>query len=398
MILRSRKSPPTTARSAQGATGVNKRSLLGGLIRAAFSDRHRSVVAALALSLAAPGLEPSAGFAGPSAGAAEPRRAPSNSSLKWRPATSRTPQAEPARPAEPTVEPAPLVEPPRQIERTKGADEGPGLIDADRSARPLSSSEADEAPAVPTLRYEQSATKSPPPWPRRDNSIRLAQATQPVPNSAVKDPFGDDLKRLGTPQQGAPATVLPVPGTTRQQAPRPLEPSMPSAAPAPLPSTGQLAIGGGGFLEERCPELSELKKIGAITNNVTAQPGELPRECFFDARVLSPSNRDWMMTTYMWKASGLCHKPLYFEQVSLERYGHSTGKLSQPVVDAAHFFLTIPVLPYKMGIEAPWECKYALGYYRPGSCAPYIIPPVPLSARGAALEAAAVGTLIYTLP
>jgi hypothetical protein len=100
----------------------------------------------------------------------------------------------------------------------------------------------------------------------------------------------------------------------------------------------------------------------------------------------------------MWKASGLCHKPLYFEQVALERYGHSTGPLTQPIVDGAHFFLTVPVLPYKMGIEAPWECKYALGYYRPGSCAPYIIPPIPLSARGAALEAATAAALIYTLP
>jgi hypothetical protein len=385
MILRSRKSRPTTARSAQGATGFNKRSLLGGLIRAAFSGRSRwSVVAALALSLAAPELEPTAD-------AAEPRRAPSNSSLKWRPATSRTAQAEPVRQAEPQAEPVPQTEPaPR-------ADEGPGLLDADQSARPLSSGEADETAAVSTAGYEKPATAAAPPWPRRDNSIRLAQATQPLTNPTL-DPFGDDLKRLGTPQQGAPATAQPVPGTTRQQAPRAFEPSTPSAAPAPLPSTGQLAVGGGGFLEERCPELSEMKKISAITNNVTAQPGELPRECFFDNRVLSPSNRDWMMTTYMWKASGLCHKPLYFEQVALERYGHSTGRFSQPFVDGAHFFLTVPILPYKMGIEAPWECKYALGYYRPGSCAPYIIPPLPLSARGAVLEAATAAALVYTLP
>jgi len=298
------------------------------------------------------------------------------------------------------------------------AQEGPGLLDADEAARPLPQTQAVEATAPPvttgpTLRYDQPSSEGAP-WPRRDNSIRLAQATQPLQpksdpllNPFPEDDLKNDLRRLGTPQQGAPATGQPVPGTTRQQTPPGVfDPRSPSGgAPAsvapispPLPSPGQLAVGGGGFLEERCPELSELKKIGAITNNVTAAPGELPRECFFDNRVLSPSNREWMMTTFMWKASGLCHKPLYFEQVALERYGHSTGPLTQPIVDGAHFFLTVPILPYKMGIEAPWECKYALGYYRPGSCAPYIIPPLPLSARGAALEAGFVSALIYTLP
>jgi len=399
MILRSRKSRPITAPSARGAKGLN-RSVLGGLIGAAFRDRRRwSVVAALAFSLAAPHF-------GSPADAAEPRRAASNSSLKWRPAGTRTAQAAPIQADEPAPQPE---TPPR-------ADEGPGLIDADRSARPLepqAAADSGETRSMP--RYEPasggSAATGTPPWPRRDNSIRLAQATQPLKPTAdpslnpfPEDDLKNDLQRLGTPAQGAPATVRPVPGTTQQTAPRPLEPASPSFAPAvpgapsPLPSTGQLAVGGGGFQEERCPELSELKRIGAITNNVTAQPGELPRECHFDTSVLSPSNRPWMATTYMWKASGLCHKPLYFEQVALERYGHSTGRLSQPFVDGAHFFLTLPVLPYKMGIEAPWECKYALGYYRPGSCAPYIIPPVPLSARGAALEAAAAATLVYTLP
>jgi hypothetical protein len=385
MILRSRKNRPTTARNARGAKGRKRDFTFGGLLRAVFFDRRLAAVALAAAVSLAPGLELSAAApSGDSAG----RRASANSSLRWRSSGTRT--------TLPTV---------RQGEQTPAArpDEGPGLLDADQAARPLPADAVDgsgveSAPAVPTLSHEKSSTEqAPAPWPRRDNSIRLAQAVQPMPR-AEEDPFGDSLRRLGTPAQGAPPTVQPVPGTTQQQAPRPLQPTAPSYAPSPLPSTGQLAVGGGGFLEEKCPELSDLKKINAITNNVTAQPGELPRECFFDTNVLSPSNRAWMTTNYMWKASGMCHKPLYFEQIALERYGHSTGKYSQPFVDAAHFFLTVPVLPYKMGVELPWECKYALGYYRPGSCAPYIIPPVPLSARGAALEAATAAALIYTLP
>ena len=56
---------------------------------------------------------------------------------------------------------------------------------------------------------------------------------------------------------------------------------------------------------------------------------------------------------------------------------------------AANFFCTFPILPYKMGLEPPNECEYALGYYRPGDCAPYMLDPFPLSVRGALLEAAA---------
>ena len=46
----------------------------------------------------------------------------------------------------------------------------------------------------------------------------------------------------------------------------------------------------------------------------------------------------------------------------------------------------------------PHECRYALGYYRPGSCAPYLIPPVPLSLRGALLEAGAVVGGVFLIP
>ena len=95
--------------------------------------------------------------------------------------------------------------------------------------------------------------------------------------------------------------------------------------------------------------------------------------------------RNFQATTMTWKASGLCHKPLYFEEVQLERYGHTAGPVFQPVISGAHFFLNIFTLPYQAGINPPWECRYALGYYRPGSCAPWLIPPVPLSVRGRTL-------------
>ncbi len=108
--------------------------------------------------------------------------------------------------------------------------------------------------------------------------------------------------------------------------------------------------------------------------------------------------REWLASTMTWKASGACHKPLYFEEVQLERYGHTVGPVLQPAISGAHFFLNIATLPYQMGISPPNECEYALGYYRPGSCAPWLLPPIPLSVRGALMEAGAITGGVFMIP
>jgi hypothetical protein len=51
-----------------------------------------------------------------------------------------------------------------------------------------------------------------------------------------------------------------------------------------------------------------------------------------------------------------------------------------------------------MGIHEPCECLYPLGYFRPGSCAPKLIYPIPISPRGALYQAAAVTGVVYLLP
>ncbi|EMI19802.1 hypothetical protein RMSM_03274 [Rhodopirellula maiorica SM1] len=122
----------------------------------------------------------------------------------------------------------------------------------------------------------------------------------------------------------------------------------------------------------------------------------LPKECLIQQ--VAYTERSWQSTTMTWKASNLCHKPLYFEDVNLERYGHTRGPLWQPVVSSAHFFVNIAVLPYKMGVHAPNECQYALGYYRPGNCAPWIKPPVPISLRGGLTQAAAMTGAFWLIP
>lgn len=110
------------------------------------------------------------------------------------------------------------------------------------------------------------------------------------------------------------------------------------------------------------------------------------------------SGRNFVPSAVQWKAPGHSHKPAYFEQVQLERYGHEVGPVLQPLISTAHFFGNIAVLPYKMGIHPPNECQYSLGYYRPGNCAPYMVQPVPISLRGAAVQAAAVTGAAALLP
>jgi hypothetical protein len=145
-----------------------------------------------------------------------------------------------------------------------------------------------------------------------------------------------------------------------------------------------------------CPSPEDLDPIDKITTDISIEPGPEPKECSLGDLTFEP--RNWAPSTFMWKASGLCHKPLYFEDVHLERYGHSHGPLLQPIISGGRFFLAIPALPYLMGLEPPAECLYTLGYYRPGDCAPYMLDPIPLSVRGALFQAGVVTGMAAIIP
>jgi len=131
--------------------------------------------------------------------------------------------------------------------------------------------------------------------------------------------------------------------------------------------------------------------------HVTGVAGDdFPCECRLEGERWEP--RQFVNTTMTWRAAGYCHKPLYFEQWNFERYGHSVHPVADPFLSAGHFFTTAAFLPYKMGVELPWECIYPLGYYRPGDCAPWTVPAPAMSLRGAALEAAALTGAYFILP
>lgn len=102
--------------------------------------------------------------------------------------------------------------------------------------------------------------------------------------------------------------------------------------------------------------------------------------------------------SYTWMTPGTFHHPLYFEQVNLERYGTGVHPVLQPAVSAAHFFTTIPILPYKIGSQRPSSTEYSLGHYRPGDCTPHQWHHRPWSWRGAGMQALAVSGLVFAAP
>lgn len=139
-----------------------------------------------------------------------------------------------------------------------------------------------------------------------------------------------------------------------------------------------------------------LRDLSDIDIAYVADAWNLPMMCGIGYEAYA--GRQFIPSAVEWKASGLCHKPLYFEDVQLERYGHEVGPVLQPLISSAHFFGNMLILPYKMGINPPSECQYALGYYRPGNCAPYMIQPFPFSLRGAAAQAGFVSGAAALIP
>jgi hypothetical protein len=133
-----------------------------------------------------------------------------------------------------------------------------------------------------------------------------------------------------------------------------------------------------------------------ILDSVKPKPGEFPKWCKMGKDSFVP--RSWEPSTFHWTASALCHRPVYFEDLQLERYGHVFGPWLQSVASGGHFFLSVPALPYAVGLFPPNECIYTLGYYRPGSCTPYMFDALPLSIRGILYEGGVWTGMAFLIP
>lgn len=185
-----------------------------------------------------------------------------------------------------------------------------------------------------------------------------------------------------------------------QAEPQPLPPAPTVATPGPIVVPPEPDA-----VDSAKPNPRRLRPISEITPSFDYDPGAKypcehlcprdPRFCPADAQdecpleedreLLTPAQRHFSHMHYLWCASNLYHNPLYFEDVSLERYGHvKCNEYVQPFVSVGRFGVQLLALPYQMALDNPHDCRYALGYYRPGDCAPRLHYRAPLNARAAA--------------
>ncbi len=111
-----------------------------------------------------------------------------------------------------------------------------------------------------------------------------------------------------------------------------------------------------------------------------------------------------------WTAPSVCHMPLYFQDASLERYGHSVEQffgpagryltypiddptqskqrfqILQPAFSAGLMAAQVALWPWNLVMDPPWEAEYDLGYYRPGDRVPTDVYYLPYTGVGPPLH------------
>lgn len=271
----------------------------------------------------------------------------------------------------------------------------------------VSNLSAAEPVAKPRLRIQPVVKKIQPASAESTREIQVTAATapaahKPVVRAAALAPIDEAPTPEPMPAVAPPVVAEPAP----MAEPMPKVPISPSdaapAQPQPLPSIansrGRLTGKPESFFESLTPEDREILYDGKLANqfgigrtfNYEVEGKEVSPPTNIAAKVFSQEpeenfpngyHRDWYPMVAMWEAPAFYHRPLYFEEVNLERYGH-THKHLQPVFSAAHFFGNTLALPYKMGAYHPCERIYTLGHYRPGDCNPHDIHTTPFTWKG----------------
>jgi hypothetical protein len=176
-----------------------------------------------------------------------------------------------------------------------------------------------------------------------------------------------------------------------------VERAEPIAAPQPAPES-RFRAGGDESDAERIN-----RQLVDVPLDIRPSAGELPEdlaaakvagEPTIDETLPSQEPADIFCSYTPWT---ICYRPLYFEDIRLERYGHDVGCL-QTGLSGVRFFSQIAALPYKMTVHPPRSCQCSNGFGRPGDC--------PLPGYGhrefrldaSLVEAAAVAGVVYILP
>ena len=215
-------------------------------------------------------------------------------------------------------------------------------------------------------------------------------------NRVSHDPF-DVLK---------PAAQVPAPLPERKAKARPVRQvalqAVPALQAAPL-DAAEVQDAPAAPPKDPCTAAEE-KRLWELGVNIGLPAGNLPTDhasaCWDSLASADPQSavRCWPAFVYDWDATCLAHRPLYFEEINLERYGYGCAACLQPAASAAHFFGTVPALPYLAVAECPNECVYTLGHYRPGSCPPWRHHWPPCDPLAAVAQGGVLTGLIFLIP
>lgn len=287
----------------------------------------------------------------------------------------------------------------------------------------VSTLSAAEPAAKPRLRIQPVVKKTQPASAESTPEIQVTGATAPAALKPVvraaaltlfqeEPPTPEPMPAVDPPAAAEPAPMVEAAQPMAQPPAVPMADPMPKAPVSPsdsvpakpelLPSMsnarGRLSGKPDSFFESLTPEDREILYDGKLANqfgigrtfNYDVGGKEVAPPTNIAAKVFSQEpeenfpngyHRDWYPMVAMWEAPAFYHRPLYFEEVNLERYGH-THKHLQPIYSAAHFFGNTLALPYKMGAYHPCERIYTLGHYRPGDCNPHDIHTTPFTWKG----------------
>lgn len=108
--------------------------------------------------------------------------------------------------------------------------------------------------------------------------------------------------------------------------------------------------------------------------------------------------RNFAGSVFAWEASNLHYNPLYFEDVALERYGHTYPCWVQPFASVGKFGVQLVGLPYQMGIDPVCKEIYPLGYYRAGEWAPKLHYQIPWNTKAALTQAGVTTGMFFLIP
>ena len=232
--------------------------------------------------------------------------------------------------------------------------------------------------------------------PRKTRDLRSSKSAATQEEPLVEPLDAGDYIHL---QPGNPLRLSPGDATRTNYAP---------AFTAPLPEPNNPAQSAAPTAKDPCAA-ARFKPLNQLGIGIAQPDGQSPTDfatpCW--EQINSGPNcacRCWPVMNLNWEATCLHYHPLYFEEINAERYGYVCGGpccctcIVQPAASAAHFFATIPALPYCLVAEPPTERVYTLSYYRPGSCVPWRWNWPPCDPCAAAATAAIYTGFIFAIP